>query len=226
MNCIGLIISLLLVSISPAFAQDSLASSGNETANAMANNATADAAAPSETAVSTEPLSLQGIWKISLADSEITMAVNQSGDSLFGQAKLEGTDPWNGIIAGSLSGRAVHIALAAFQGKVLVSTLLSGTVLDDSMEGSYVRSDSDGDAARGEFAAVRVSPDVEGYSPTQVVAIPEVVPAEQAEAQAQPDVEPNVEPAPAVQTRSRSFKDVRDLAKGIDPNIMPRHAPL
>ncbi len=226
MNCIGLIISLLLVSISPAFAQDSLASSGNETANAMANNATAGAAAPSETAVSTEPLRLQGIWKISLAGSDITMAVNQSGDSLFGLAKLEGTDPWNGVIAGSLSGRAVHIALAALQGNVMVSTLMSGTVLDDSMEGSYVRSDSNGDAAKGEFTAVKINPDVAEYSPAQIVATPEVVPAEQAEEQAQPDVEPDVEPAPAVQTKSRSFKDVRDLAKGIDPNIMPRHAPL
>lgn len=226
----------MLISISPGFAQDSLASSGEEMANVTANNAmannavvnnatainaTADAAAPSETAVSTEPLRLQGIWKISLAGSEITMAVNQSGDSIFGQAKLEGTEPWNGVIAGSLSGRAVHIAMAALQGNVLVSTQMSGTVLDDSMEGSYVRSNSDGNAAKGEFTAARISMDAAGYSPAQIVATeatPEVAPAKQAL-----QVQPNTEPA--VQA-SRSFKDVKDLAKGIDPNIMPRHAPL
>jgi hypothetical protein len=208
-NCIVLVLSLMLISISPAFAQDPLASSGNETAN-----------------------DIQGIWKLSLAGSEIIMAVNQSGDSLFGQAKLEGTDPWNGVISGSLSGRAVHIALAALQGKVLVSTLLSGTVLDESMEGSYVRSDSGGDVSKSEFTAVRISPDVAGYSPAHIVATPEVVPVSQAEEQASPEAESDVgsdvgsNAQPAVQAKSRSFKDVRDLAKGIDPNIMPRHAPL
>jgi hypothetical protein len=210
-NCIVLILSLILISISPAFAQASFASSGNETAN-----------------------DIQGIWRLSLAGSEIIMAVNQSGDSLFGQAKFEGegTDPWNGVIAGSLSGRAAHIALAALQGKVLVSTLMSGTVLDDSMEGSYVRSDSNGDAAKGEFTAVRISPDVAGYSPAPIETTPEIVPAEQTEAQAEEQVQPVAESyvgsdaQPAVQVKSRSFKDVRELAKGIDPNIMPRHAPL
>jgi hypothetical protein len=208
-NRIILILSLMLMSISPAFAQTSFASSGNETAN-----------------------DIQGIWKLSLAGSEIIMAVNQSGDSLFGQAKFEGIDPWNGVIAGSLSGRAAHIALAALQGEVLVSTLMSGTVLDDSMDGSYVRSDSNGDAAKGEFTAVKISPDVAGYSPAQIETTPEVVPAEQTEEQAEEQAQPEAESyvgsdaQPAVQTKSRSFKDVRELAKGIDPNIMPRHAPL
>jgi hypothetical protein len=156
------------------------------------------------------------------------MAVNQSGDSLFGQAKFEGTDPWNGVIAGSLSGKAVHIALAALQGKVLVSTLMNGTALDDSMVGSYVRSDSNGDAAKGEFTATKISPDVAEYSPAPIAVTPEVVPAEQAEEQVQPEAESDVgsDAQPAVQTKSRSFKDVRELARGIDPNIMPRHAPL
>ena len=231
MNCIGLIISLMLISISlisisPGFAQDSLISFGNEIADAAANNSTVDNAS-SEAAVSTESLSLQGIWKISLGESEITMAVNQSGDSLFGQAKFEGTEPWNGVIAGSLSGRAVHIALAALQGNVLVSMQMSGTVLDDSMEGSYVRSNSNGNAAKGEFTAARISPDTAGYSSAQVETAPDAVSAEQAGEQAEEQTEqaqPGLESA--VQSRGRSFKDVRDLANGIDPNIMPTNAPL
>jgi transcriptional regulator with AAA-type ATPase domain len=109
---------------------------------------------------------------------------------------------------------------------------MSGTVLDDSMDGSYVRSDSNGDAAKGEFTAVKISPDVAGYSPAQIETTPEVVPAEQTEEQAEEQAQPEAESyvgsdaQPAVQTKSRSFKDVRELAKGIDPNIMPRHAPL
>ncbi len=230
-----MLISISLISISSSFAQGSLASFGSEMADVAADNATTDNAASSQIAVSTESLGIQGIWKISLAGSEITMAVNQSGDSLFGQAKFEGTEPWNGVIAGSLSGRAVHIALAALQGNVLVSTQISGTVLDDSMEGSYVRSNSDGNAAKGEFTAAKISPDTAGYSSAQVEAAPNTVSAEQAaeqtweqtEVQAKKQTEqaqPGAESA--VQSKGRSFKDVRDLAKGIDPNIMPRHAPL
>ncbi len=200
-NCIVLALSLLLISTSSSFAQDS---------------------------ESTESLSVQGIWMVSLGDLEITMAVNQSGDSLFGQAKFEGEEPWNGVIAGALSERAVHIALAALQGNVLVSTQMSGTVQGDSIDGSYVTSDSNSLAAKGEFTAARISPDPADYSPAQVAAAPEVAPAP-AEQEVQPEIEPEPEPEPAVQpavpAKSR-FNDVRDLAKGIDPNILPRTAPL
>jgi hypothetical protein len=218
-NCIDLIFSLLLMmSISPGFSQDILASSGNDTANTAA-----EVAAQSEVVSAEESQSLQGIWKVSLAGGEITLAVNQSGDSLFGQAKFEGDEPWNGVIAGSLSGRAVHIAMAALQGNVLVSTQISGTALDDSMEGSYVRSNSDGDAAKGEFTAVKISPDTSEYIPAQIK-IP--VKAASEEVKDQTDQQPPTESEPAVQVRKSAFKDVKDLAKGIDPNIMPRHAPL
>lgn len=217
-NCIGLIFSLLLMSISPGFSQDILASSGNDTANT-----TAEVAAQSEVVSAEESQSLQGIWKVSLAGSEITLAVNQSGDSLFGQAKFEGDEPWNGVIAGSLSGRAVHIAMAALQGNVLVSTQISGTALDDSMEGSYVRSNSDGNAAKGEFTAVKISPDTSEYTPVQIKTPVKATPEEVKD---QTNQQPPTEGEPAVQARKSAFKDVKDLAKGIDPNIMPRHAPL
>lgn len=216
-NCTVLALSLLLISISPGLAQDNLVSSENETA-------------------SVESLSLQGIWMISFGDSEITMAVNQSGDSLFGQAKFEGEEPWNGIIAGSLSGRAVHIAMAALQGKVLVSTLMSGTAQDDSIAGSYVRSDNEGLAAEGEFTAARINPDPADYTPAEIAEPPQIIPApaekevpteiEPEAVPAEQEAQPNIKPEPAVQTRNRRFNDVRDLAKGIDPNIMPWTAPL
>lgn len=246
-NCTVLVLFLLMISIYSSFAQDTAVSTpvsfgsgtagvtagptagviADATADATANataidaadaavdattnatNATADVAASPETTESTEPLSVQGIWTVSLGGNEITMAVNQSGDSLFGQAKFEGAEPWNGAIAGSLSGRAVHIALAALQGKVLVSTQMSGTVQDDSIAGSYVRSNSDGVAAKGEFTAARISTDATQYTPAEITAT---------------SVAPETEPAPAAQTKSTRYNDVRDLAKGIDPNILPRYA--
>jgi hypothetical protein len=102
---------------------------------------------------------LQGIWTFSLAGAEVTMIMNQSGDSLFGQCKFEGSNPWNGVVSGSVSGKAVHIALAALRGEVLVSTALSGTLAEDTMDGSYIRSNSEGNAARGEFTASDYSPE-------------------------------------------------------------------
>lgn len=218
-NCAALVLSLLLIliSTSTSFAQDIPASSENETT----------------------PLSIQGIWMISFGDSEITMAVNQSGDSLFGQAKFEGEEPWNGVISGSISGRAVHIAMAALQGKVLVSTMMSGTAQDESIAGNYVSSDGSSLVAEGEFTAARINPDTADYTPAEIAEPPQIAPTSTTPAQVAPtpvaptqiapseqEALPEIEPEPAVQTKSRRFNDVRDLAKGIDPNIMPWTAPL
>jgi hypothetical protein len=206
-----MISSLLLLSVLSGLAQDSLVSSENETA----------------------PMSLQGIWMISLGDGEVVMAVNQSGDTLSGQAKFEGEEPWNGVISGSLSGRAVQIAMAALQGKVLVSTLMSGMAQDESIEGGYARYDSNGDASKGEFAAAMINPDTADYTPAEIAAAPEIattpeiaVAPEIAPAPAEQVAQPEIEPEPAVRAKSKYFNDVRELAKGIDPNIMPRSAPL
>jgi hypothetical protein len=53
---------------------------------------------------------------------------------LRGASQL-GENPWNGVVAGSITGEAVHIALAAMQGKVIISTCFSGSFQSDSIEG-------------------------------------------------------------------------------------------
>ena len=68
------------------------------------------------------PEELLGIWKISLAGADITMALNQSGDRISGRCKFEGTNPWNGVVAGTVSGRPVWIAMAALKGQVFAAT--------------------------------------------------------------------------------------------------------
>ena len=64
---------------------------------------------------STASSEVQGIWKASLGEKEIIIAVNQSAQSLFGLAKFEGDNPWNGAVAGSISENAVSFSLAAFE---------------------------------------------------------------------------------------------------------------
>lgn len=225
---IGLMVLFLVISISLGFAQDSSSIAGNRTANGTVSeavnetvNATVESALPAEAAPALEPASLHGIWKVSLGETDITMALNQSGDSLFGRAKLEGENPWNGVIAGSISGRAAHIALAAMQGKVLASVEMMATASaeGDSLHGSYVRSDSEGNAAKGELTATRISTDTAGYMPA-------VVETARSTEIGQAQTSTGQTATSEAQARNSPFKDVKDLAKGIDPNILPRYAPL
>lgn len=211
-SCLTLLILLMMLgSVSSVLAEDSSTAAAipdaNESVNAMA---APEAVAPDASA------SIQGIWQFTLADTEITMALSQSGDVISGQAKFEGADPWNGAVAGSVSGRMVHIAMAALQGNVLVSTYMACTAEGDSITGSYVRSDGSGSAAKGGLSASRISSDISGYTPA-------VVAASDTAEEAQPQT---TDQQPATASTKSPFKDVRDLAKGIDPNIMPRFAPL
>jgi hypothetical protein len=213
----GLLAVLLLTLfayISSAHAQD---------LSSMENNATMQENA------STAFSGVQGIWKATLGEQEIVMAVNQSGESLFGQAKLEGDNPWNGAIAGSLSQNAVSFSLAAMDGGALTSIYISAALEGSSMLGVFIRSDGSGKAGRGDFSAFMISPDTAGYTPAVVTAaaLP-VVQEEQVKNEQKNETnaaKENEEPAAALGSKSR-FKDVTELAKGIDPNIMPRMAQL
>jgi hypothetical protein len=156
-----------------------------------------------------EPANVQGIWKIFLAGTEITMALNQSGGSLFGTCTFEGQEPWSGVVAGSISGRLVEIAVAALQGKMLVSTSLTGNVEADAIQGGYVSSNEKGAATKGQFNATRISADVKGYTPV----------ARRSEPPAQP------QPS-AVQAKESPFKDVNILKSRINPTILLTSSPL
>lgn len=210
LRCSGLVALILLVllwSASPLLAEDA--------AQAVASpetNESISAIAAEEDLSPAAPLNVQGIWRFSIAGTEITVALNQSEDAIHGQAKFEGADPWNGVVAGSVSGRMVYIAMAAMQGNVLVSTYITGTAEDNTLTGSYVQ--YDGSMAKGDLSATRIGSDTSGYTPASV-ALPETA--------AQPQATPE---QPEAVSNKTAFKDVTELAKGIDPNIMPRFAPL
>lgn len=215
--------------------------SSNDTTNSGIDAAAANASENASTAEGSfeggspaAPINMQGIWKASMAGTDITIALNQSGESVFGQAKFEGENPWNGIVSGSLSGNLIHISLAYMQGDVLASAYLGGTIEGDSFTGSYVRSDSSGKAARGDLAATMISPDTSGYTPATVASAAAPVAktvslAADKEESAQQTVnitQSAAEPAATAATSQSKFKDVTQLAKGINPDILPRMAPL
>jgi hypothetical protein len=169
-----------------------------------------------------ELVSVQGIWKVSLADTEITMALNQSDDTISGRCKFEGAKPWNGVLSGSITGKMVNIAVAAMQGKVLVSRELIGLISGDTIRGSYTSYDSNGSTAIDTFTATKISPDISGYTPAKIATLLPIAATEQPQ---------TVQQTPTTigqpyQAQKSKVTDVTELAKGIDPNIMPRHAPL
>jgi hypothetical protein len=226
---IGLLVLLSLMVVTafqnvlPASAQVS-----SENITSTSGNNTLDSSAQTQT------LSIQGIWNVSLLGTGITMAVNQASDSISGKCKFEGAEPWNGVFAGLLSGNAVNIAVAALQGKVIVSTEITGTISDDVLQGSYVSYDSDGNEAKGDVTGTRISLDTTDYTPAEVKAAPApvIAPATAPEstpvAVQQPQTVQLTQPNAATEnqaTKSR-VKDVTELAKGIDPNIMPWSFPL
>jgi hypothetical protein len=177
---------------------------------------------------STASSNIQGIWKASLGEKEIVLAVNQSAQSVYGLAKFEGDNPWNAALAGSLSTNAVSFSLAALEGEALSATYISATLEGNTMKGFFIRSDSKGKASRGDFAATMISPDTSSYSPAEVkIAPPPAVQTEQdsIELKNEANASEGNEDLASAKSESR-FKDVTKLAKGINPDILPRMAPL
>lgn len=170
----------------------------------------------------------QGIWKASLGEKEIIIAVSQSAQSLFGLAKFEGDNPWNGAVAGSVSANAVSFSLAALETEALASIYISAALEGETMKGFFVRSDSTGKASKGEFTANRISPDTSGYTPVVVTAAQ--MPADETDQVStnqttELPVSEESEKTASAESVSR-FKDVTKLAKGINPDILPRMAAL
>jgi hypothetical protein len=188
----------------------------------MENNAT------TKENTSTASSNVQGIWKASLGEKEIVMAVSQSAQSVFGLAKFEGENPWNAALAGSLSANAVSFSLAALEGEALAAIYISASLEGDSMLGFFIRSDSNGKASRGDFTATLISPDTSGYTPAVVKTAPlPAVKTQQASTELNNEASAGEGNENLASAKSESrFKDVTKLAKGINPDILPRMAPL
>lgn len=212
----GLMAILLLTlsaSLSLASAQD--VSSGDNSSATQSDTSSASA-------------NVQGIWKASLGEKEIILAVSQSAQSLFGLAKFEGDDPWNGALAGSVSANEVSLSLAALETEALASIYISAALDGETMKGFFIRSDSTGKASKGDFTANMISSDTSGYSPVEVTAASSsTAETGQVSTEQKTELPAGEESEKAASTESESrFKDVTKLAKGINPDILPRMAAL
>jgi hypothetical protein len=160
---------------------------------------------------------LKYIWSVTgIEPSQITMALNQEGEDLFGQAKYEPDtgEAWNAVVVGSITGDNVDLVLTALIDKELVSTKMKGTFANENIAGKYFRVADGKLANRGEFNSVWINPDITSYSPAKIEETKQETPA-------QPEVTQNAtvqQTNQPVQLSSKSrFVDVREYKDKIGP---------
>jgi|WetSurMetagenome_2_1015567.scaffolds.fasta_scaffold21893_5 hypothetical protein len=220
-SIVAVLFLVISASMSSVMAESSVLSrpAEDETANAPDIVDTEEPSMPSWVFVpiynsQSAPQNALGIWNVSIAGSYITMALKQSGNLIIGQAKFEGDNPWNGVVAGSLSGNVVHLSIAVMQLSVLASTSINGNIQGNSITGSYIMFESNGNAAEGNISAILINRNASSYSPavtdTQGQAFQKTELVEQQAKSAELET---------ATTQENRFKDVTKL--GIDPSILP-----
>ncbi|OPX78793.1 MAG: hypothetical protein A4E45_01063 [Methanosaeta sp. PtaB.Bin039] len=161
-----------------------------ETVAPPADGNASDGNISEEGASEKEPASLQYIWSVTFDGGEqVTMALNQSGTQLFGAAKSEGAEPWNGLVVGWVSGDEVKLVLTSPKAQKLISRVMEGVYDGDSLTGNFAEYDNKGQTASGSFSAMWFNPDTSAYQPAAVaqptaVATPAAPAAETAAPQA------------------------------------------
>lgn len=163
----------------------------------------------------------QGIWSISLKGTEqVTLALHQEGDNLFGSASFEGDRPWNAAVLGQTSGDRIELTMNSLQDKSLISMRLIGTVEGENLKGSFVQADDQGRVDSGLFTAVLINPDLTAYSPAKVVPASETPQAQTQ--QAQTPVEENtavVSQTQPTQLGNPKYRDVHTMAGMVPENL-------
>ena len=132
----------------------------NESAqvNETAANATQVGAGPN----------LNYIWSFSGIESgSITMALNQDGSELYGQAKYEpeGGKAWNADVMGSVTENEVVLTMTAQKDEALITTKMTGTYANDTINGNFTQISGGKKVGSGTFSAMWINPDTSSYTP-------------------------------------------------------------
>ena len=214
MNKKCMILSLLLVSL---FTGLSLGQTDNNT-SITETISTNESIPVNETAAATQSgtgPNLNYIWSFTGIESgSVTMALNQEGSELYGQAKYEPESgkAWNANVDGSVTGNEVILTMTAQKDKELITTKMTGTYANDTINGNFTQISGGKKVGSGNFSAMWISPDISSYTPAIIE-------------------EPKVEtPAPAVVDSTAAsnasaetakpasrFVDVRQYADKIGP---------
>jgi len=111
------------------------------------------------------------IWSFSGIEIDpITMALNQEGSELYGQAKYEpeGGKAWNADVMGSVTGNEVELIMTAQRDMELVTTRMTGTYANDTINGNFSQISGGKKVGSGNFSAMWISPDTSSYTPAVI----------------------------------------------------------
>jgi len=140
----------------------------------MENNAN-ESALLNETAANATPASMQPnlnyIWSLTgIEAGPITMALNQEGNELYGQAAYEpeGGKAWNADVIGSVAGEKVDLTMSALKDNVLIITRFSGILANEDINGNFTQASEGKVINNGTFNAMWINPDTSSYTPATV----------------------------------------------------------
>jgi hypothetical protein len=159
------------------------------------------------------------IWSFSgIETGPITMALNQEGSELYGQAKYEpeGGKAWNADVMGSFAGNEVELTMTAQKDNELTTTKMTGIYANDVINGNFTQISGGKKIGSGTFSAMWISTDISSYT-SAIIEVPKVeTPAPEvvdATAASSTSAEQTTEP----ETEKSRFVDVRQYKDKIGP---------
>jgi len=162
---------------------------------------------------------LNYIWSFSGIEIDpITMALNQEGSELYGQAKYEpeGGKAWNADVVGSVTENEVELTMTAQKDNELTTTKMTGTYANDTINGNFTQISGGKKVGNGSFSAVWVSPDIASYYPA-VIEEPKIEMPAPAAVENTAATNASAEQTAETAKPASRFVDVRQYADKIGP---------
>jgi len=126
-----------------------------------------------------QPMNLEGIWTINLGSEQVTMMIRQHESRLIGACTGSDSGPWNAVVMGSLAGNEVDLLARSIRigSGIIVETAIVGETDGETIRGSFLRGDSQGNVSSGEATGFKINPDTSQYRPAATILADAIVPS-------------------------------------------------
>jgi hypothetical protein len=174
-------------------------------------------------------VNLTGVWMLDIAGSRLNMALNHSGDKITGLCKSDDSGA-NRAVAGWIIGEEVYLAISGIKEGAEEAFLLKGDLALRWISGSYVSSRGLGKPSEGSFTVAKLSDNLQGYMTSADEQQNDAAMTDTGEgAVGQNSTAPLQEEQKMNATTlflgraGRGFTDVHNVAKTVNPGILPPH---
>jgi len=164
---------------------------------------------------------LNYIWSFSGIEIDpITMALNQEGSELYGQAKYEpeGGKAWNADVVGSVTENEVELTMTAQRDMELTTTKITGTYANDTINGNFTQISGGKKIGSGTFSAIGFYPDISSYTPA-IIEEPKVETPAPAAVDTTADSNASGEQTEETQKPASRFVDIHQYADKIQTGV-------